>query len=444
MIVGTSGDRKAFQLKQGTSNTAWGSFEFSLGGGIGKPGFAMGDGSAGRDVALYRDEANVWKTPDTFDANAFRQGGDALGFEHLDGALEADQLATDTTLDFTGDTLGVSVQHVIEHSSERIRYVTDASNYSTRGATVMQIFNTGPFTYRVTHINWDLDAPNTGIRAQCRLYTLHDNNTVDEKLGDTAARTFSERGSGHYLYFPEGGILVPPNSRVGVAFSRTDQSSDSACFLHSGAQQANSPERSYNNAQEDWEYLGWGEYEHTDPSPGDGTVSHDTDGNADVYGNANIHYSLVIDHGQIVGDGTVDETHINSENGTEGQVLLANDNDRADWGTAPGTLTAGTAAETQLNSTTNVTVAHGLGAVPDFVEVYVECTTASDDFAVGDRIPTASNANFNNGFGATVDSTNTYLRNFDTTWTVYRKTQGAVDLMEANFKLVAVPYRRSA
>ena len=334
----TSGNRKAFQAKQGAQGTAWASFEYDA-GGTDKPGLALGTGSSGRDVNLYRDAANVLKTNDTFDAAGFRQAGDALGFTHLDGQLESSQLATDTTLAFAGDELGVNVQHVIEHLSERIRYVTDASVYSTRGATVMQIFNTGPYVYRVTHVSWDLDAPATGITARCRLYRLNDNNTVAEKIADTPSRGFSERGSGHYLYFREGGVLVPANSRIGVAFSRTDQSADSACFLKAGGEQANSPEHSYNNASSDWEYVGWGEYEHTNPGTGDGTVAHG--GAENVYGNANIHYSIVIDHGQIVGDGTVDESHINSSNASEGQALLADDSDRGEWGDVVRPLTTG-------------------------------------------------------------------------------------------------------
>ena len=324
IIVGAAGDRKALQFHNEDHATAWGSFEFAL-GSFDKPGFAFGPGDGARDVALYRDAANIWRTPDGFHAGAFNV--DAAGAVMTRSNFGVMGRATDNTIEGTGedgDPLKVSVQHVIEHSSERIRYVTSASFYSTRGSTVMQIFETGPLTYRVTHVSWDLDAPATGIRAQCRLYVLNDNNTVARKLGDTPSRGFSERGSGHYLYFADGGVLVPPNSRVGVAFSRTDESADSACFLKAGGQQANSPERSYNNAQEDWRYIGWGEYEHTDPGVGDGTVRHDTDGDADVYGNANIHYSLVIDHGQIVGDGTVDETHINAENADEGDVLTAN------------------------------------------------------------------------------------------------------------------------
>ena len=71
VIVGTSGDRKGFQIKQGDQNTAWASFEYSA-GGSGKQGLGLGTGSGGRDVVLYRDAANVWRTPDNFHVGELR------------------------------------------------------------------------------------------------------------------------------------------------------------------------------------------------------------------------------------------------------------------------------------------------------------------------------------------------------------------------------------
>ena len=248
--VGASGDQKAFQLHKGTDNFAWGSFEFNIGGSD-KPGLAFGPGgSSSRDTNLYRDEANVLKTDDTFDADAFRQDGDALNFTHLAGTVQSDQLLTDNTLEFDSDTLGVAVHHVIEKLQEHIRHTASSVSYSTKGATVGHVYNTGPYDYRVTHVRVNMDAPATGITCRARIYTLVDNsNEIDEKIADSASREFSERGEFHYLYFSHDGVIVPSNRRVLVCISRTDQSNDSAVFLSVGSEASDSPEKSYNSTR---------------------------------------------------------------------------------------------------------------------------------------------------------------------------------------------------
>ena len=43
-----------------------------LGGTSEQPGIGIGDGSGPRDVQLYRDEANVWRTPDAFHVGELR------------------------------------------------------------------------------------------------------------------------------------------------------------------------------------------------------------------------------------------------------------------------------------------------------------------------------------------------------------------------------------
>ena len=58
-----SGSQKAFQASREGENLAF----FELGGavgGTGKPGIAAGPGNGGRDTILYRDAANMWRTPD--------------------------------------------------------------------------------------------------------------------------------------------------------------------------------------------------------------------------------------------------------------------------------------------------------------------------------------------------------------------------------------------
>ena len=155
---------------------------------------------------------------------------------------------------------------------------------------------------------------------------------IDEKLADGPSRQFSTRGEFHYLHFSEGGVLVPPNTRVAACVSRTDRGRNhSAVFLRVGGEASASPQKSYNDAHMDWERHGWAEYETREPQSGDGTRTHDTDGSADAYGNMEIYYSLVIEHGHLVGDGTVDASHIDSDGASENAALFADGSDGASW-----------------------------------------------------------------------------------------------------------------
>ncbi|MFH1627546.1 MAG: hypothetical protein ABIE47_02345 [Pseudomonadota bacterium] len=67
----TTGQRKGFQIKNGNSpaESAWASFGWQE-GGTDRPGFSLGPGGAvGRDVNIYREDANYLKTNDVFLAN---------------------------------------------------------------------------------------------------------------------------------------------------------------------------------------------------------------------------------------------------------------------------------------------------------------------------------------------------------------------------------------
>ena len=59
----SSGSQKAFQANRQGQNLAFLEFGGAV-GGSGKGGFAVGPGNGGRDTILYRDAANMWRTPD--------------------------------------------------------------------------------------------------------------------------------------------------------------------------------------------------------------------------------------------------------------------------------------------------------------------------------------------------------------------------------------------
>ena len=83
LTTNDSGSQKAFQMNRDNQGLAFASFEGTLGGDNNKPGFSLGSGSGGRDVALYRDAANVLRTPDALHVNELRvNSGGALTAVH--------------------------------------------------------------------------------------------------------------------------------------------------------------------------------------------------------------------------------------------------------------------------------------------------------------------------------------------------------------------------
>ena len=68
------------------------------------------------------------------------------------------------------------------------------------------------------------------------------------------------------------------------------------------------------------------------------------------------------------------------------------------------TLKAGTACTMNPVATTTVaTQAHGLGAQPSFVDAYLECLTADQGYATGDRVQMQFKDNAAGNFGYMVE-----------------------------------------
>ena len=390
-------DKRTFILAATNDDQDSGDFTFTLlsqgvggsgGGGSGSGGLSTvstdgtlrGDGSSGsplsvahplpatatdNQIARYDSATSSWLAEDqsagavstdaTIDGDG--TGGDPLSIPNpLPAGTSADQiprwdaansewtaeaLHTGSSIDGVGtlaDPLVVDVHDVIESLNEHIRWHTDSTNTTTKGATVCNIFTTGPVPLSVTHTSWNISGipANNQRRYRARLYRLNDNNTIAGKIADSNEFDFAA-GTEHFLYFDSDGVSIPTNSRVGVCASRTIGGNDSATYLSVGAEDSTSPTASYTDADEDWIRHGWGEYESLDPQTGDSTATHDTDDDADIYGEMRIYYKRTIDHGQLVGDGTVDIDHLNDDviarilpaSPTDGQYARYNATDQA-------------------------------------------------------------------------------------------------------------------
>ena len=93
-------------------------------------------------------------------------------------------------------------------------------------------------------------------------------------------------------------------------------------------------------------------YQHIDPAIGASTHSHGTD----IRGNIKIFYTLIIDHGNLVGDGTVDAAHLNSGSAADGDVATADGSGGVTYETpAGGGGGGGTDDQTPLRSQSDTT-----------------------------------------------------------------------------------------
>jgi hypothetical protein len=114
-------------------------------------------------------------------------------------------------------------------------------------------------------------------------------------------------------------------------------------------------------------------------------------------------------------------------------------------GAIPGTLTAGTSCVKSPLVASSVTVqAHGLGAKPAKVELYLECLTAEFGYSIGDQITLESTNTGTPYVVAARDVTNVTLimhANIASFSTLNKGTAALVTLTAANWKAVAVPYK---
>lgn len=93
--------------------------------------------------------------------------------------------------------------------------------------------------------------------------------------------------------------------------------------------------------------------------------------------------------------------------GTAGQTLKVNGGATApEWGSGVTTFTS---ANQTITADSQLDVAHGLGAVPFWVEVSLKCTTADQGYSIGDEIRIGGALNTqgtDDGFHTVVDATN--------------------------------------
>ena len=268
---------------------------------------------SGRRIGEAIDAHVVPSTNATTDISTASAIGTSLELSRDDHEHE---LPIDNTLEFNAsDELSVNVQDVIEHLQERIRYFTSSNNYSSdAGASVGQAYDTSQYRKLITKVEVNFDPLVGADSFLVRLVELESNNEIKAKLftSNTRRGPFGAGSGVRAFTFHDAagdvGVPIDGGIRLGILLSRLEDDSDSAVGALHGSEASGSPNETYDDASDDFDLDNGIVYQHIDPAVGASTHSHDTQ----IRGNIKIFYTLILDHGQLVGDGNVNAAHIDS------------------------------------------------------------------------------------------------------------------------------------
>ena len=277
---------------------------------------------SGRRLGEAIDAHVVRSTNATTDIGAASAIGTS---EELSRDDHTHRLPIDNTMEFNAsDELGVNVQDVIEHLQERIRYYTSGNNYSSdAGASVGQAYNTSAYRKRITKVEVNFDPLVGADSFLVRLEELESNNEIKAKLFTSNTRTgpFGAGSGVRAFTFHDAngdpGVTIDRSIRLGILLSRLGDNSDSAVGALHGSEASSSPNETYDDASTDFELVNGVVYQHIDPAIGASTHSHDTQ----IRGNIKIFYEVILDHGNLVGDGNVNIDHLDSGSQPAGRIM---------------------------------------------------------------------------------------------------------------------------
>ena len=209
----------------------------------------------------------------------------------------------DATLEFdpvSGD-LGVNVHDVITHLQESIRYYTDSIDHPTDpgGHSAGQMYRTGPFPTTISRVQSQIDVLFGHPSYAARIYHVDSDREVLEFLGESSHFVPLSNNPHSYDFAVDDGIgiPIPANSFIVILFHAVG---GVLIPLRTGDEASDSPGKSYQDADRDFNMVHSVVYEHVHPSVGDSTVSHGD--NDHIRGNIKIFYDIAYDHGQLLGD----------------------------------------------------------------------------------------------------------------------------------------------
>ena len=248
------------------------------------------------------------------------------------GDVDAAVVPIDNTLqvDGSGD-IGVNTERVVQEVSEWVQHFATGDSHDTSGHSGKYHEYTSSNTHRrIGSVQYDFDPQNdsggggTGKTYQVFILELTGRH-VDVVLGSSAV--YSGNSQQHRFHFTDG-VMINPNVRIGIGLHRTDGGNNEGLSVRFGTESQDSPRESYDDASNDFNFVGRFNHDRPTPSVND-TVGGTT---ADqIYGNPEIFYQIIHTHDSLVGDGNVSAAHISSGSAADGEVLTADGSGGAAW-----------------------------------------------------------------------------------------------------------------
>ena len=265
-------------------------------------------------TAFVQDEVDGYTIPD----------GSVTSAKLAANAAGEGKVPIDNTMQFDGSgNLGVNTERVVQEVSEWVQHFASGDSHDTSGHSGKYQEYTSPNTVRrIGSVQYDFDPLNdsggggTGKTYQVFVLELSGRN-VDAVLGSSAV--YSGNSLQHRFHFTDG-VLINPNVRIGIGLHRTDGGNNEGLSVRFGTESQNSPRESYDDASEDFNFLG--RFNHDRPTPSVNDTVGGTTANQ-IYGNPEIFYQIIHTHESLVGDGTVSVSHISSGSSADGTVLTA-------------------------------------------------------------------------------------------------------------------------
>ena len=255
----------------------------------------------------------------------------------------------DNTLQFDGSgDLGVNIERTVQEVSEWVQHFATGDSHDTSGHSGKYQEYTSPNTHRrIGSVQYDFDPLNdsagggTGKTYQVFIVELTGRN-VDVILG--SSQVYSGNSHQHRFHFTDG-VMINPNVRIGIGLHRTDGGNNEGLSVRFGNESQDSPRESYDDASEDFKFVG--RFNHDRPTPS----VNDTVGGAtanQIYGNPEIFYQIIHTHESLVGDGTVSASHISSGSAAADTALLADGAGAAAFRSVPERISWGFQIDTKI------------------------------------------------------------------------------------------------
>ena len=238
----------------------------------------------------------------------------------------------DDTMQFDGSgDLGVNTQRVIQVVSEWVQHFASGSAHDTSGHSgKYQEYRSSNTVRRIGSVQYDFTPGNSGGTRTYQVFIVElTGRNIDAILG--SSEVYSGNNLQHRFHFTDG-VTINPNVRIGIGLHRTDGGNNEALSVRFGTESQDSPRESYDDASEDFNFLGRFNHDRPTPSVND-SVGGTTAG--EIYGNPEIFYQIIHTHESLVGDGTVSSDHISSGSAADGEVLTADGSSGSAWEAVP-------------------------------------------------------------------------------------------------------------